>query len=130
MQYDLHTFNLAKRDFDFAILNQTIEHLYNPMLAIRNIYKHLKQGGMFYTNVPVNNIPHCDPFHFYTGLTPTGLAVMIKLAGFDILKVGQWGNKIYQRQMFDHIWSNYTYDKNPGYNDLDCPLVTWCWAIK
>lgn len=130
VEYDLHNFDLTKRDFDFAILNQTLEHLYNPLLALKNIFNHLKDGGMFYTNVPVNNVPHCDPFHFYTGLTPMGLAVLIRLAGFDILQVGQWGNKIYQKQMFDKLWSNYTYTENPGYNDFDCPLITWCWAIK
>jgi SAM-dependent methyltransferase len=129
-KYDLHKIDLDKKDFDFAMTNQTIEHLYNPILAIKNIYNHLKIGGIFYTNVPADNVPHSTPFHFYTGITPVGLGAMVKLAGFDILKIGQWGNKEYFRQMHDKLWSDYTYSTRAGYNDVKCPIITWCLAIK
>lgn len=129
-EQDLHVLDLPDRDYDFVMLNQTIEHLYNPILALKNIYRYLKIGGIFYANVPVNNIPHDTPLHFYTGVTATGLGAMVKLAGFDIIKIGQWGNKIYCRQMYDNLWSDYTYHNEPGYNDLDCPLITWVFAVK
>ena len=130
LKYDLHCLDLGKNDFDFAMINQTIEHLYDPILALRNIKGHMVNGGMFYANVPCDNVPHDIPYHFYTGLTPVGLGVIVKLAGFDILEIGQWGNKTYFKQMYDNLWSDYTYDANPGYNDINCPLITWCLAIK
>lgn len=134
INYDLHNLNIEKKDFDFAMFNQTIEHLYDPIVAIKNIYKHMKIGGMFYANVPANNIPHGTPQHFYTGITPMGLGAMVKLAGFDILKIGQWGNLPYYKQAFDNRWSDYQHmgsiTDNPGHNDLGCPLITWCLAIK
>jgi len=130
IKYDLHCLDLEKRDFDFVMINQTIEHLYDPVLAIKNIYSHMRSGGVFYANVPVDNVPHSTPFHFYTGITPVGLGVMVRLAGFDILSIGQWGNRIYFKQMYDKLWSDYTYASNPGYNDFSCPLITWCFAIK
>lgn len=130
-KYDLHNLELNRNDFDFVMINQTIEHLYNPILAIKNVFNHMRSGGVFYANVPVNNIPHSTPFHYYTGITPVGLGTIIKLAGFDILKIGQWGNKIYLKQMFDNnSWPTYSYTNNPGYNDIDCPIITWCFAIK
>jgi SAM-dependent methyltransferase len=133
-KYDLHSLELDRNDFDFVMFNQTIEHLYNPILAIQNVYKHMKIGGMFYANVPSNNIPHSTPFHYYTGVTPTGLGVMVKLAGFDILKIGQWGNLNFYKQAFDNRWSDYILMSkicnNPGYNDINCPIITWILAIK
>jgi SAM-dependent methyltransferase len=128
--YDLHTLNLPKKDYDFAMCNQTIEHLYDPIRCLKNIYDHLKIGGMFYANVPVNNIPHSTPFHFYTGITPTGLGVMFKLAGFDILRIGQWGNREYLMKSYESLWPDYTYSENPGKNEIDCPVITWCLGIK
>ena len=131
VKYDLHHLELNRNDFDFVMTNQTIEHLYNPILALKNIYNHLKIGGMFYANVPVNGIPHCTPFHYYTGITPSGLGAMIRLAGFDILNIGQWGNKTYLNKMFETGgWPDYKYSDNPGYNDINCPVITWCLAIK
>jgi SAM-dependent methyltransferase len=129
-QYDLHNLTLPFDEFDFVMLNQTIEHLYDPITALKNIYKYLSPGAIFYANVPVNNVPHSTPYHFFTGVTAMGLGTMVALAGFDIIKIGQWGNKIYFKQMFDNLWSDYTYSSEPGKCDADCPLVTWIFAIK
>jgi hypothetical protein len=128
--YDLHTLNLPKKDYDFAMCNQTLEHLYDPILCLKNIYNHLKVGGMFYANVPVNNIPHSTPYHFYTGITPVGLGCMVTLAGFNIVRIGQWGNREYLMKSYESLWPDYTYSDNPGKNEIDCPIITWVLTIK
>jgi SAM-dependent methyltransferase len=129
--HDLHFLKLEKKDYDFVMLNQLIEHLYNPILALHNIYQHMKVGGMIYVNVPVNNIPHTTPFHHYTGVTPTGLGAMMESAGFEILRIGQWGNKEYFMKLFDSLnWPDYKYSEEPGKNDMAYPVMTWCLAIK
>jgi SAM-dependent methyltransferase len=130
INYDLHTLNLKKKDFDFVMINQTIEHLYDPILCLENIYDHLNKDGIFYANVPTNNIPHSTPEHYYTGITPSGLGVMTKLAGFNILEIGQWGNREYLNILFSTGWSDYKYSNTPGINELDCPLITWVLAKK
>lgn len=133
IKYDLHYLELEKKDFDFIMLTQVIEHLYNPILALKNIYNHLKIGGIIYASVPVNNIPHSTPFHFYTGVTPVGLGMMMQLAGFDILKIGQWGNEEYLHQLYGQAeltWPDYTYCENPGRNEIEHPVGTWCFAKK
>jgi hypothetical protein len=113
-EYDLHIIDLDKRDFDFVLLNQVLEHLYNPIQALKNIYNHMQIGGMLYVNVPVNEVLHSLPFQFYTGYTPIGLGTVIKLAGFDILKIGQWGNKMYLKKTWDNMWPDYTYSDTSG----------------
>jgi SAM-dependent methyltransferase len=125
---DLHTLNLNKK-FDFAMLNQTIEHLYDPITALKNVYNHLNDGGIFYANVPANNLPHCDPFHYYTGITPVGLGAIAKAAGFEILEIGQWGNKEHLHKLFDIGWIDYT-QMSSIKNDITCPIITWIIAKK
>ena len=91
--HDLHNFH-NKEKCDFFIFNQTIEHLYNPFICIKNIYENLNYKGYVFTSVPTNVIPHSTPIHF-ANWTPMGLAMLFKTNGFEIKEMGQWGNKNY-----------------------------------
>ncbi len=137
VNHDLHTLNIAGEDYDFVMLNQTLEHLYNPLLCLKNVYKKLRSGGILYINVPACNVPHMTPIHFSTGFTPMGLATTIKMAGFELMQVGQWGSVPYTIKMFsskpwpkDIPWPDYKALKGNGHNDLHCPVITWAFARK
>ena len=110
--YDLHNISTHfKNEFDFFLFNQTIEHLYNPFEAIKQIYEIVKPGGYVFTSVPTINIPHMTPIHF-NGFTPMGLAMLFKTSNFEIIEIGQWGN-------FDYIsklWGTHSW---PGYESLN-----------
>jgi len=110
--YDLHTVSDSfKNEFDFFVFNQTLEHLYNPFEAVKQIHTAMKPGGYVFTSVPTLNIPHMTPFHF-NGFTPMGLAMLFKSADFEILEIGQWGNCNYIQELWKtHSW--------PGYNSLN-----------
>ena len=104
--YDLHTIDLGEKDYDMIIFNQTLEHLYNPFIAMKNLFDHLKPGGYLYTTVPTINIPHMVPFHFW-GMTPTGLCGLGASVGFNVLECGYWGNLSYINHIFTHFgWPN------------------------
>jgi SAM-dependent methyltransferase len=129
--YDLHTLNLPDKDFDFVMVNQTLEHLYDPIGCLENLYKHMRVGGILYLNAPADSILHSTPYHYYTGFTPTGLGVILKAAGFTILSIGQWGNAEYLTKMHVlHIWPTYQELTNPGLNDVDTPVIVWAFATK
>jgi SAM-dependent methyltransferase len=105
-KYDLHTLDLDDKDYDFIIFNQTLEHLYNPFVSMKNLYDHLKDGGYLYTTVPTINIPHQVPFHFW-GMTPTGLCALATSVDFNVLECGYWGNLSYINHIFSHFgWPN------------------------
>jgi SAM-dependent methyltransferase len=125
---DLHTINLGERNFDFIIFNQTLEHLYNPFLCMKNLYDHLKPGGYLYTTVPTINIPHMVPFHFW-GMTPIGLCMLGKSVGFNVCECGFWGNYEYLGHIFTYNeWPNndgvFDDDGNIKTTDL-CQSQTW-----
>jgi SAM-dependent methyltransferase len=130
--YDLHTLSLSKKDFDLVVFNQTLEHLYNPYLAVANLFDHLKSGGYLYTTVPTINIPHMTPIHYW-GITPMGLAVMMYSCGFDICELGYWGNKKYIDYIFTkNDWADYTQVQTDGKiaTDLVCQAQTWILVRK
>lgn len=130
--HDLHTLDVAKKDHDFAIFNQTIEHLHTPFLALNRIREHLKDGGYVYTTVPTINIPHLTPIHF-NGYTPTGLCALMESCGFDVVECGYWGNRKYIEYIFSHgDWCNYSQILDNGKLTYDpvCQAQTWVLARK
>lgn len=130
-KYDLHILDLPEKDFDFVIVNQTLEHLYNPIRCLKNIYKHMSVGGILYFNVPSINILHNTPFHYYTGFTPVGIGAIVKLAGFRILSIGQWGNLDLIKKIFEsNSWPDYRATETPGLNNAGYPYIVWVFAEK
>jgi len=124
-QYDLHTLPFSN-EFDFFLFNQTIEHLYNPFEAIKQIYETVKPGGYVFTSVPTLNIPHSTPIHF-NGFNPMGLAMLFKTANFEIVEIGQWGNFEY----ISKLWQTHNW---PGYINLNKVTneernVCQCWIL-
>jgi len=128
-KYNLHNLQLNHNNFDFVTLNQTLEHVYNPYTCLTNIKKYMTKGGYLYVNVPACNVPHSEPFHFYTGYTPMGLAAVAHETGYEILEIGQWGNKEYLGRLFgitgQRWWADYTMLENPGINEIENPVITW-----
>ena len=124
--YDLHIDYIELHNkFDFFMFNQTIEHLYNPFMAVENIHKYIKPGGYVYTTVPTINIPHMTPAHF-NGYNPMGLALLFASAGFEVLEIGQWGNYEYISKLFkDHHWPDLTQVTNAN----EEKNVAQCWIL-
>lgn len=128
--HDLHTLELDQTDFDFVMVNQTLEHVYDPIRCLQNINKHMCSGGILYLNVPANSILHSVPFHHYTGYTPVGLGAVVKAAGFKILSIGYWGNWEYLKKMHEsYSWPDYRQLKDTS-NDVDRPVIAWIFAMK
>ena len=130
--YDLHSVsNDFKDEFDFFLFNQTIEHLYNPFEAIKQIYEIIKPGGYVFTSVPTMNIPHMTPIHF-NGYTPMGLAMLFKTANFEIIEIGQWGNFDYIQKLWaTHEFSDSCYNKLNNNNVVtnEERNVCQCWIL-
>ncbi len=109
-RHDLHRLDLPAKGFDLAVISQTLEHLYQPGVALARVLDHLRPGGWFFTSVPTINIPHLVPYHFY-GFTPTGLCLLLMSAGFEVVELGWSGS----RQYVEHLFSTHTW---PDYRDL------------
>lgn len=131
-KYDLHNLQLNHTNFDFVCLHQTLEHVYDPFLCLKNIKNYMNTNGYLYINVPSCNAPHSEPLHFYTGYTLMGLLVICKLCGFKILEAGQWGNEEYLVNLWTRNpgWSDYRQLINPGINEIQNPVIVWALIQK
>jgi hypothetical protein len=99
-RFDLHSPQFDRSDYDFALLSQTLEHLYDPGLAVAQLFAALAPGGYVWASVPTVSQQHQMPHHFTTGFTPIGFACLFAHAGFEVVEVGQWGNNNYVSQTF------------------------------
>lgn len=79
--------------FDRIISNHALEHVHEPLTALKNLHKKLKIGGKITIVVPYEQ-PHENGFewkeddrnqHLYTWC-PMTLGNLVKLAGFDLKK--------------------------------------------
>lgn len=130
--YDLHTIDLPEKDFDFFLFSQTLEHLYNPVLAMDRIATHIKSGGYIFTSVPTINVPHMTPIHFQH-FQPMGLVMLFVGSGFEILEMGQFGSSLYTDFLFNKGWPIYKDlmdEKGFVINDQNKPCQCWCLARK
>jgi len=124
---DLHLLNDQKK-YDFFLFNQTLEHLYNPYVSVKNIYNSMIDGGYVFTSVPTINIPHSTPIHF-NGLNPMGLSMLFKTCGFEIIETGQWGNNEYINSIFtNHSWPGYSGLSESGRKNQELNVVS-CWIL-
>jgi hypothetical protein len=130
--YDLHNLNIIEKNHDLVIFNQTLEHLYNPFMCLKNLYDHTKPGGFLYTTVPIINIPHMRPIHFW-GITPIGLCILMMSVGFNVLECGYWGNKQYIDYIFTNnnwpTYENICEQNGLSYNEV-CQTQTWILVQK
>jgi len=128
---DLHALDWPEKDFDLVLLGKTLEHLYNPILALERLWEHLVPGGYLFASVPVITIQHSTPFHYYMGFTPVGIGCICEAAGFEVLHIGQWGNIKYTNKVFcTKTWPDYRIPEELLRNEFENPASAWVLARR
>lgn len=61
---DLHNIPYADCTVDCYVCNAVLEHVYEPQLAIFEMYRTLKIGGLIWVEVPFNQFYHAHPSDF------------------------------------------------------------------
>jgi len=72
-------------DFDVIFCIETLEHCWNPVQAVKNIYHLLKKGGTSYISTPFIN-PHHDT-HDYLRYTNEWYRDVLPKVGFSEVKI-------------------------------------------
>lgn len=73
--------------FSLAISQEVLEHVESPELAVREIYRVLKPGGVFYCQIPFIIGYHPGPTDFWR-FTKEGLITLLEKEGFRINEIG------------------------------------------
>jgi SAM-dependent methyltransferase len=64
---DITKIPVPNSTFDVVLCTEVLEHVPDPVAAVREMVRLLKNGGKIILTVPFNSLTHFAPFHFYTG---------------------------------------------------------------
>ncbi len=72
----------AAGDFDGIVMSEILEHLEDPVAAMRAASRHLKPGGHLWVNVPANSPA---PDHIFLVNGPEHAVTLVKDAGLEVV---------------------------------------------
>lgn len=64
---DISSIPVESSSFDAILCSEVIEHVPNPVDAIREMVRILKPGGLLVLTAPFVSLTHFSPYHFATG---------------------------------------------------------------
>lgn len=80
----------AQPAFDVAVCSHVLEHVASPRQMLQEIHARLRQGGIVYVEVPLEvffsnarNPIVAEPVEHINFFTPTGIAQVLSVAGFE-----------------------------------------------
>ena len=73
--------------FDFVLCTEVLEHVPEPIKAIKEMARILKPGGRILLTAPLGSGLHQKPYHFYGGFTPYFYEKFLKENGLKILEI-------------------------------------------
>lgn len=95
--YDIHQLGFEDGVFDLVVCNAVLEHVVDPVRAIAELGRVLKEGGQIWVEVPFNQPYHPCPGDFWRVSVP-GLESW--MAGFRKINSGIFGGMIYNGVFF------------------------------
>lgn len=78
---------------DVVIAEQVLEHVVNPVTAVRTLRRLMNVNGILVVSTPFLFPIHEAP-NDYWRFTPAGLRVLLESQGLGVEHVGSWGNRL------------------------------------
>lgn len=78
--------------FDAILCTEVIEHIVNPIEAIKEFSRLLKPGGQLLLTAPFCSMTHFAPYHFYSGYNRFFYESVLPTYGFEIVEMQENGN--------------------------------------
>jgi ubiquinone/menaquinone biosynthesis C-methylase UbiE len=84
---DISAIPAADASFDVILCTEVIEHVPEPLLAVKEMGRLAADGGLLILTAPLGSGLHQVPFHYYGGYTPWWYERALGDAGFENIKV-------------------------------------------
>jgi SAM-dependent methyltransferase len=111
--------------FDLVICEQVLEHVVDPLKAVRTLRQLCKPSGHVYVATPFLVRLHDYPGDYWR-FTPDGLSLLLRSQGLEPLWVRSWGNRHVIVANFDRWVSRFPWGSLR--NEPDLPAVVWALA--
>lgn len=89
---DIKSMPVVDGFFDNAMCIEVLEHVPDPIGAIKEIYRVIKPGGKLIVSAPFCSLTHFAPFFFNTGFSNYWYEKVLIDAGFQIISIDYNGN--------------------------------------
>lgn len=118
--------------YDIVILDEVLEHVEDPVSAISECYRILKNDAYLMMSTPFLIAVHNCPSDYWR-FTPKALELMLK--NFTSVHISSWGNKqavnlILDDMMISSVKIKSTYGFIPNHNEPKYPISIWAYAKK
>ena len=80
------------KSFDAIMCVEVLEHLPDPVAALREFSRLIKDGGTLILTAPFCSLTHFAPYHFYTGYNRYFYEKWLPELGFKIMEIDANGN--------------------------------------
>jgi SAM-dependent methyltransferase len=87
---DVCALPIASSSIDAAMCNEVLEHVADPLQALKEIHRVVRPGGFVFITVPQMWGLHYEPYDFFR-YTNHGIAHLARSAGFDLVEVRRMG---------------------------------------
>jgi ubiquinone/menaquinone biosynthesis C-methylase UbiE len=84
---DIVSIPVEDASFDAILCTEVLEHVPEPIRAIKEFARILKPGGTLFLTAPLGSGIHQDPYHFYGGYTPYWYRKFLTQNNFEGLKI-------------------------------------------
>ena len=97
IDYDIvsSVYEIPRRDtsYDIVLMLQVLEHIEEPVRALKEINRILKEEGVLFLSVPQAAGDHFEPYHYFN-YTQYGLDSVLKRTGFEIMSMDRLGGMV------------------------------------
>lgn len=111
--------------FDLVICEQVLEHVIDPITAVRTLRRLCRPGGHVLVSTPFLVPIHGAPGDYWR-FTPDGLGRLLRTQGLEPLWVRSWGNRKVIKANFDRWVSRFPWQSLR--NEPRLPVVVWALA--
>jgi SAM-dependent methyltransferase len=73
--------------FDAVLCTELLEHVPEPIAALRELARILRLGGRLFLSAPLGSGLHQQPHHYYGGFTPHFYRRFLPALGFDVHRI-------------------------------------------
>lgn len=89
---DITNIPVENNYFDAVLCTEVLEHVKDPLLAIKELSRITKPGGRIFLTAPVCSIPHQTPYYFYNGFSEYWYRELAKDNNLEMLSIDKNGN--------------------------------------
>ena len=89
---DITDIPVENGSFDAIICTEVFEHLFNPMEAVKEFSRIIREGGQLIITAPANCGTHMAPYFYYNGFSEYWYREVLDKNDFEIIEIKENGN--------------------------------------